>query len=143
MKIKTENIFQVVELEATPESIYRAYINSDEHTQFTGLKAFIEPVEGGRFVACNGRNSGINLVLKENERIVQAWRHKEFPEGHFSIVDILFEKTEDGKTRLQFNQLGVPINHDGWLTEGWNKVYWEPLRAYLAKNGKKNGKVKA
>jgi activator of HSP90 ATPase len=144
MKIRTENIFQVIEFDAAPDVIYAIYIDSESHSAFTHLKAFIEPVEGGRFVACNGRNMGINLVLKENERIVQAWRHKEFPDGHYSIVDIMLEPTEDGKTRIQFNQIGVPVNHDGWLTEGWNKVYWEPLKAYLEeRKSKKSAKSKA
>jgi activator of HSP90 ATPase len=132
MKLRTHNIFQVVEVNASPSSIYSTLMNSGKHAKFTEMKAEIDATEGGAFTTCNGRNHGYNLVLQKNKRIVQAWTHRAFPEGHYSIVDIMLEEFEGG-TRLHFNHIGVPESCDGWLTEGWHKVYWEPLKNFLEK----------
>lgn len=135
MRLKTENIFQVIEIDASPTMVYNTYMNEKKHAEFTGMEVTIDPVEGGTFVACNGRNSGYNLSLKKGKRIVQAWTHIDYPELQYSIVDITLEKTENG-TRLHFNHLAVPESCDGWLTDGWQKVYWDPLKAFLEKKKK-------
>lgn len=129
MKKNTENIFQVVEVEASPKAIYDAFLDPETHSSFTGLKAQIDPVEGGFFKACNGRNMGYNIKLIPNKRIIQTWTHIDFPTNHYSIVDIELEKTEDG-TRINFNHIGVPDSCDGWLTEGWMRRYWIPLKEF-------------
>lgn len=132
MKLRTHNIFQVIEINASPSEVYDAYIKSKKHASFTGMRAEIDAKQGGTFTTCNERNSGYNLILEKDKSIVQAWTHKSFPPGHYSIVDIRFEATEKG-TRLHFNHIGVPESCDGWLTEGWHKVYWEPLKDFLEK----------
>lgn len=134
MRLKTENIFQVIEIAATPSAVYKAYMDEEKHAKFTGMKASIDPVVGGKFETCNSRNSGFNLSLEPGKRIVQAWTHQDYPELQYSIVDIFLEKTSEG-TRIHFNQLAVPESCDGWLTEGWQKVYWKPLKKFL--EGKK------
>lgn len=132
MKLRTHNIFQVIELNASPSEIYSAYLDASKHAAFTGMKAEIDAVVGGTFTTCNERNWGYNLILEKDKSIVQAWTHKSFPVGHYSIVDIRLEATDKG-SRLHFNHLAVPESCDGWLTEGWQKVYWEPLRDFLEK----------
>jgi len=133
MRVKTENIFQVIEIAASPTLIYNTYMDSKRHAAFTGMKANIELEVGGKFETCNSRNTGINLSLSKGKRIVQAWTHRDFPELQYSIVDITLEKTDQG-TRVHFNHLAVPESCDGWLTEGWHKVYWEPLKKFLEKD---------
>jgi activator of HSP90 ATPase len=133
MRIKTENIFQVIEIAADPNVVYNTYMDSKQHEAFTGMTANIEPHVGGKFETCNGRNSGFNLSLSKGQRIVQAWTHRDFPELQYSIVDITLEKTDNG-TRVHFNHLALPASCDGWLTEGWHKVYWGPLKTYLEKD---------
>ena len=130
MKIKTDNIFQVVEFEAPVQEVYEALTKEQLHARFTGMPAQIENHVGGMFRTCGQFNFGYNLFLDENKRIVQAWSHKDFTQGFYSTVVMDFEKTENG-TRINFNHLGVPEEHCGWLTEGWRKTYWEPLKNFL------------
>ena len=130
MKIQTENIFQVVELSARPADVYSIFLDENGHTEFTGMKAEIQPEEGGHFSACNGRTTGNILKLVKNKRIVVAWTHKKFPRGSYSIVDICIEKTERG-CRINFNHIGVPDTLDGWLTDNWMETYWQPLTSYV------------
>lgn len=129
--LRTENIFQVVEVNARPSEIYDLLLDSERHSDFTGKRAEINAETGGEFSFCNGNHTGYFLRLIKNKRIVLAWTHRKFPRNHFTIVDLKLERNENGGTRLSMNQMGVPESCDGWLTEAWRKTYWEPLEQYV------------
>lgn len=131
MMLRTANIFQVTEVNARPSDVYDLLLDSSKHAAFTGKSAEIDAREGGTFTFCNGNHQGYFVRLIKNKRIILAWTHKRFPASHYSIVDLLLEKTEDGGTRISLNQLGVPESCDGWLTDAWKKTYWEPLSEYV------------
>lgn len=128
---KTANIFQVIEVNASPSDIYSMLIDEVNHAAFTGKACSIENFEGGSFSFCNGNHTGHFLKLVKNRRMVLAWTHRKFPAGHYSIVDLEFEKDDHGGTRISLNHLAVPVTCDGWLTEAWHKTYWEPLSVYV------------
>jgi activator of HSP90 ATPase len=130
MKLKTDNIFQITELEAVPSRVYQALMNSQEHAAFTGMEVTIDPQVGGVFETFDHEASGMFLDLEKDKRIVQSWRHTEFPAGFYSVVHIDLEPTEKG-TRVNFNHIGVPEESSGWLTEAWKKVYWNRLKDFL------------
>lgn len=132
MQIKSDNIFQVVELDATPSEVYQAFMDSEKHREFTRMRASIQEEEGGSFETCNKRVFGFTTKLIKNKKIVQAWSHKSFPSHQFSVIDIELEKTKKG-TRVNFNHIGVPDVCAGWLTEMWRKTYWLPLENYFNK----------
>jgi activator of HSP90 ATPase len=131
MKLRTENIYQVILLKASPAQVFDALIDQDEHTSFTGKEAFIQPHEGGSLTICNGNQSGWITRLVKNKRIVLALTHKRFPAGHFSVVDIRLSREESGNTKLELNHIGVPEEAAGWATEAWKKVHWKPLSSHL------------
>lgn len=131
MKIKTDNIFQVIEIDASTEDVYSALTNPELLTRLTGMKAEMDVREGGRFNAWNNKSHGYIMCLIENKRIVQSWIHDEFPQGMYSTVIIDMEKMEHG-SRVSFNHIGVPEDASGWLTESWKKDFWVPLSEHLA-----------
>ena len=130
MKIKTDNIFQVVELECTVAEAFQVLINADLLSKLTGMTASIELREGGSFHVWNNRCHGYMLHLSENTRIVQAWRHDDFSNGLYTVVVMDFEATETG-SRISFNQTGVPEEASGWLTEAWKRDFWGPIAEHL------------
>ena len=130
MKIKTDNIFQVVELECAVSEAFQVLISADMLSKLTGMTAAIELREGGSFHVWNNQCHGYMLHLSENTRIVQAWRHDDFPKGLYSIVIMDFEATETG-SRISFNQTGVPEEASGWLTEAWKRDFWGPITEHL------------
>ena len=132
MKLKTDNIFQVIEIKSTPEKVYDALMNEKSLAEFTGMTAKIENKVGGHFEVTDGESFGYNVHLIENKTIVQSWSLRSFPQGFFSTVHIDLVQ-EDDVTVINFNHLGVPEEHSGWLTEGWKRIYWEPLKAKLEK----------
>ena len=93
--------------------------------------ADIDPSPGGAFSCFGGRITGRNIELVPNRRIVQAWRAGTWPEGVYSIVRFELE-THGADTKLTFDQSGFPDGNREHLESGWPKMYWEPLRVYLA-----------
>ena len=131
MKIKTDNIFQVIELECSVVELYRALTDAKLLSKLTGMDAKMDTHVGGMFDAWDNRCHGYMLYLSENTRIVQAWRHNDFPDGMFSTVMFDLESTETG-SRVSFNHIGVPEEASGWLTEAWRKDFWVPLTEHLS-----------
>jgi activator of HSP90 ATPase len=131
MKIKTDNIFQVIEFECNVSEVYKTLTDAQLLAQLTGMSAQLETREGSTFRGWNNQCQGYMLHLKENTRIVQAWRHVDFPEGMHSIVIFDLETTETG-SRVSFNHIGVPEDASGWLTETWRKDFWTPISEHLA-----------
>ena len=68
-----------VRLNADPQKLYAALMESQLHAKFTGAKAAISTRVGGTFSAGGGFIQGVNLELVPGKRIVQAWRGKNWP----------------------------------------------------------------
>jgi activator of HSP90 ATPase len=123
-------IHQEVVFAAPPARIYRALIDSAEHTKLTGAPAEISAEAGGAFSAYGGRVVGRQIELVPDSLIVQAWRPADWPAGVYTLAR--FElRAEGAQTRLVFDQDAVPENAVEHLEGGWKTRYWDPLRAYL------------
>jgi activator of HSP90 ATPase len=74
---------------------------------------------------------GRHIELVPHERIVQAWREKDWTAGVYSIVR--FQLAEQGaQTKLVFDHTGFPQGAAEHLAPGWWSHYWEPLRKYIS-----------
>jgi len=127
-----EPIHQEVVFKASPKALYEAFMEAKLHSAFSGgAPAEISREAGGSWSAFGGHILGRNVELVPNRRIVQAWRSKDWPEGVYSIVR--FELTPEGSgTRLVFDQAGFPEGESEHLADGWHKMYWDPLKKFLA-----------
>ena len=125
-------IHQEVGIAASPAAIYKILTDAADFARMTGGRAAsISSEAGGAFSLFDGHITGRHVELAPGKRIVQAWRARDWPEGHYSIVR--FELTPDGAaTKLTFDQSGHPEEHTGHLASGWVKMYWEPMKALLA-----------
>ncbi len=106
-------------------------MDSKQHSQFTGEPAKISRRGGGPFKCYGDYIKGITLELEPGQRIVQAWRSRNWPEGVYSIVTFRLSKSAGGKTRLRFSQVGVPASDYRDKNKGWRTHYWEPLKRFL------------
>ncbi len=130
--MKTKNIEQIIFIRATPAQVYEALMDSRKHSQFTGATAKIGARPGTTFTCYDNYIKGVTLDLKPRQRIVQAWRSRTWPDGHYSIVTFALAKASGGHTRLHFTQTGVPADDAAEKRRGWRTHYWEPLQKYLA-----------
>lgn len=125
-----KTIRQSVTLRAGPKAVYDAFMDSRQHSKFTGSKAVMSRKVGGKFTAYDGYASGKNLELVPGKKIVQTWRASDWPKGMSSTLTIRLQKTK-AVTRLTFTQTGVPDRQVGTIKRGWIEFYWKPLKEML------------
>jgi activator of HSP90 ATPase len=128
--MKTVTIRHVIYINASPQKVYEALMDSRRHAEFTHAPASVSPEVGGAFNVYDGSISGTNLELEPDHRIVQLWRAGDWPAGHYSKVTFTLTEVPDG-TRITFTQSGVPGKNIDEIRQGWRDYYWIPLREYL------------
>jgi activator of HSP90 ATPase len=128
----TTTIRQTVTFSASPQEVYEMIMDSRKHASLSGEKAIISTEAGGAFKAWGDHISGYNLVLQPAQKIVQAWRARDWWPDHFSIAT--FELHEvDGGTELRFTQIGVPPHRFDGHSRGWMETYWQPMQDLFEK----------
>jgi activator of HSP90 ATPase len=127
-----KSIRQSVTFDATPYEVYELLMDSGKHAGFTGTPANISREVGGKFTCYGDGLEGVNLELVPDKRIVQSWRHKSWPEGHYSTVTFELEQLDNG-TVLSFTQTGVPEKSFHEINNGWVAAYWNKMKAALEK----------
>jgi activator of HSP90 ATPase len=128
----SNSIRQAVIIKSGPQRVYDALLDAKQFSAFTGgAPAEIDSKAGGAFSCFGGMITGRNVELMPNQRIVQAWRARNWPEGVYSIVR--FELDAQGsETRLTLDHSAFPEGNAEHLEGGWHRMYWEPLKKYLA-----------
>jgi activator of HSP90 ATPase len=131
----TKAIQHFVEFKVSPERLYETYMDSRKHSAATGAKAKLGRRVGAAFSAFDGALLGKTLLLVPNQMIVQSWRadHWEDSDGD-SILVLTFTKTAKGG-RVDLVHANVPEHDHRGVTEGWRSYYWQPWKAYFAKQG--------
>jgi uncharacterized protein YndB with AHSA1/START domain len=126
-----KTIKQRVKFKAAPDTIYELLADSRKHTAVTGRKATISRRIGGTFSTSGNEVTGVNVDLVPARRIVQAWRHRRFPEGVFSMAAVTLTPTPDGGTELVLTHRGVPKDLIPETEQAWREQYWSRIKAYL------------
>lgn len=128
-----ESIECTVILTASPEQVYKAWLDSEAHSQFTGGKATVEDRLEGRFTAWDGYISGTNLELEPYKRIVQAWRTTDFPaDSPDSRLEIQLTAIEGG-TRLSLIHTEIPDGQSAEYAQGWTEYYFETMKVFFSR----------
>ena len=118
---------------ANASEIYEAWLSSNGHAAMTGSPAQVDGTVGGEFSAWDGYISGSTLDLRPNERIVQAWRTSEFPEGApDSRVEVLLEEVNGG-TMVTITHSSIPKDQADSYRQGWEDFYFKPMKDYFCK----------
>ena len=125
-------IQQTVTFKASPHDVYEALMDSKKHAAFSGGKASISRMVGGKISAYDNYIAGKNIELVPDKKIVQDWRSVDWPEGYFSRVTFKFTAVPEG-TRLDFIHADVPEGTEEEFKQGWIDNYWEPMKRYLEK----------
>ena len=139
-----ESIHQETIFKGSRNRVYEALTDTKQFNEVTKIAAAKDPgislekvpteisrEVGGTFTLFGGIILGRHIELVPNTRIVQAWRAGNWPEGVYSIVR--FElKTQGSGTEITLHHAGFPEGSAEHLESGWHKMYWEPLKKYLA-----------
>ena len=119
---------------ASPKAIYDAWLSSEGHAQMTGTKvANISAAVGAAFTVWDGFINGKNLELDPGKRIVQSWRTTRFTDHDAdSKIEVILVPVQDG-TLVTVRHTGVPDGQTNYRDGGWQRSYFDPMKAYFAK----------
>jgi activator of HSP90 ATPase len=124
-------IEQSVRFPAPAQELYDIYLDPARHAAVTGGSVKISPKPGSKFTAFDGMLTGATLFTIPGQLIVQRWRSNMFHDTDQDSILIL-RFIQDGKRgRIDLVHANVPRHDHAGVTEGWEKYYWKPLRAYL------------
>ena len=118
-------------LPAPPDQLFDMYLNAESHAAFTGGPVVIDAVAGAAFQAFDGMLSGSVLHVAPKNLIVQRWRSGNWPaEAIDSVVSLSFWPEGEGG-RIELVHANVPESDFAGVSQGWEKYYWTPWRAFL------------
>lgn len=118
-------------LNASPEAVFNAWLDPNEHAAFIHAPAEIALGVGGTFRLWDGYITGRTLELEPPRKIVQAWRTTDFPEGSAdSRLEIRLEPDGRG-TRLTLLHSEIPGGQGRQYEDGWRDNYLAPMEAYF------------
>lgn len=126
-----ESIRLTIMLPVSPLEIYAAWLDSEEHSKFTGGVAEIDPHVGGIFNIWDGYITGKNLQLEPGHRILQSWRTTEFPPGSPDSRLEVFIESKSGGAELTLNHTDIPDGQAEMYSQGWKEFYFEPMLEYF------------
>ena len=124
-------IITAASLPARSDNLFDMYLDAATHAAFTGLPVVLEPHAGGVFRAFDGMLSGKILHIEPKTLIVQTWRSANWPLTDMdSVLTLSFWPAPDG-ARIELVHVNVPEEDFAGVSQGWEKYYWTPWRAYL------------
>jgi len=125
------NIILAVSLPAPPDRLFDMYLDPQSHAAFTGTPVTIAAQAGAPFRAFDGQIWGTMLHVEPKRFIVQTWRSTHFlPESMDSVLVLSFHPEATGG-RIELVHVNVADEDFAGVSQGWEKYYWTPWRAYL------------
>jgi activator of HSP90 ATPase len=124
------SIRQAVEIRASPHDVYEALMDPEKHSELINDRAVIERKVGGKFSTFGGYAKGKFIELIQDKRIIHTWRANDWMKDDISTITITLKPTKTG-TALEFVQTGVPERFIGNISQGWEELYWKPMKKML------------
>jgi len=126
------NVIIAASLPAAPDKLFDMYLDAKAHAAFTGFPVTIAARAGAPFRAFNDMLSGTIIHVAPKWLIVQTWRSANWPATAIdSVLTLSFWPDKDG-ARVELVHANVPEDDFAGVSQGWEKYYWTPWRAYLA-----------
>lgn len=126
-KIEISELFPV-----SQEKLYLDWLNSEDHSAFTGGEAVIDPLIGGEFTTWDGYISGRNIDLVPFTKITQSWRTTDFPpHAPDSVLEIHFH-AEGDQTRISLVHFNIPEGQGAMYKQGWVDYYFIPMHDFFS-----------
>ena len=129
--INTKTVKSTEEFRTTAAELYETFTSPDRLAAFTRAppKVFEGAHVGGRFELFGGNVSGKFTVLEKPAKIVQQWRLAQWPDGHYSNLDIQFDQNEvDAVTVMRVTWEGVPVGQEEVTRRNWGEYYVRSIK---------------
>ena len=117
-------------LNATASEVFKAWLDSELHSDMTGGEAEWSDQIGVTFSAWDGYISGKNLEIVQDTKIVQSWRTTEFAEKDDDSVIEVELNVKDDQTVLTLKHSNIPEGMTQYK-QGWQDHYFSPMTEYF------------
>jgi uncharacterized protein YndB with AHSA1/START domain len=124
-------IHQEITFAASPERVYELLTNGAKLGDVTGKPGKGGGGEGAHFSLFGGWVEGRQIDLVPGERIVQAWRFRDWDAGVYSVVRFTLKREGRG-TRLVLDHEGYPPALHEHLSTNWAPFYFDPMAKHFA-----------
>jgi len=122
VKLKLKETFQT-----DIDQIFQALTTQARVSAFTRAPCEIDPKPGGKFSMLAGNIHGEFVEFERNQKIVQKWRFRSWPEGVMSTVTLEFKMEADG-AKVILEQTGVPDSEMESTKQGWKQNIFGPIK---------------
>ncbi|KAF6813791.1 hypothetical protein CMUS01_12762 [Colletotrichum musicola] len=129
--VNTVTLTDTTEFRTPAEEAYQTFVDPARIAAFTRAppRVFEGAKKGGKFELFDGNVTGEYLDLEEPKKIVQSWRLKQWPEGHFSKLSIEFDQNDvDHVTLMRVNWDGVPVGEEDATRRNWQEYYVNSIK---------------
>jgi activator of HSP90 ATPase len=123
-------IHQEATFPAPPERVYELLTNGAKFGDVTGKPGKGGGSEGAVFSLFGEWLEGRQIELVPNERVVQAWRFRDWDPGVYSIVRFTLTREASG-TKLAVDHDAYPVAFHEHLSTNWRPFYFDPLAKHF------------
>ncbi|XP_011306173.1 activator of 90 kDa heat shock protein ATPase homolog 1 [Fopius arisanus] len=125
-KISTTTVKQQQKFQCRAPEFFNVLTTTEMVQAFTKGPVRLEPTKNGKFELFGGNIHGEFVELSPT-KIVQKWRCKQWPEGHFSEVVLDINEKSD-HTEVVLTHTGVPSSEEDSTKENWDRYYWDAIK---------------
>ena len=129
--MNTTTVTSNEEFRTTAAELYETFTSPDRLAAFTRAppKVFEGAHVGGKFELFGGNVSGQYTKLEKPTKIVQQWRLSQWPEGHYSTLNIDFDQNDvDAVTVMRVMWDGVPVGQEEVTKRNWGEYYVRSIK---------------
>ena len=119
------------EFRCPASELYATFTDPQRLAAFTRAppRVFEGAKVGGKFELFDGNVGGEYARLDEPKGIVQKWRLKQWPAGHYSVLDIRFDQNDaDAVTAMRVEWKGVPVGQEEVTKRNWEEYYVRSIK---------------
>lgn len=138
--VNTTTVTATDEFRTTAEEMFQTFTDPQRIAAFTrGPPRLFEGAKpGGKFSIFDGNVSGEFVALDAPKRIVQKWRLSQWPEGHMSTQELVFDQNDiDKVTNARVTWSGVPVGQEEVVKRNWEGYYIRSIKqtfGYVSKS---------
>lgn len=127
-RIPTSRLKMTETFKTSIEDLYHTLTSQELVESFTRGKAVVEARRGGLYSILGGNISGEFVEAERPSKIVQRWRERSWPDGHYSTVTMELTQEADHSAKLTLVQTGVPAAATDRTKEGWRRHIFESIK---------------
>jgi activator of HSP90 ATPase len=129
--VNTTTVTATDEFRTTAEEMFQTFTDPQRLAAFTRAvpRVFEGAKPGAKFSIFDGNVSGEFVTLEQPTKIVQKWRLAQWPEGHTSKQEIVFDQNQiDHVTNMRVTWTGVPVGQEEVVQRNWEGYYVRAIK---------------